>query len=111
MATIQNLVIDQGTTFEVTFTVHKPDGTPEDLTEAVATAQARRSAASKKSFDFTVEILDPPTNGEIKLSMTDEETLALPHARYLYDLHVKKSTGEAIRVVEGILTVTAAISR
>jgi hypothetical protein len=111
MATIQNLTIEQGTTFEVVFTVNTSSGVPEDLTGAVARCQMRRSYGAVTSTELTTTILSPETNGEVKITLTAVQTAAIKPRRYVYDLIVTKANSEVVRVVEGIVTVSPGVTR
>lgn len=58
MATQQNIVIDQGTTFSTTITAKDSTGSAKDLTGYTTTAQIRKSYYSSSSTDFTTAQVD-----------------------------------------------------
>ena len=66
MAGIQNLVIDQGTTFEVTILVSTDDGSPKDLTDYTVASQIRKSYHTNTYTALTTSKID--LAGEITLS-------------------------------------------
>ena len=108
MATVNNIVIDQGTTFSLDITMTNSDGSAKDLSDYTVTAQLRKSYYSSSSTSFTVETVDG--DGEITLSLTATETGALKAGRYVYDCEAA-SSDETIRVVEGIVTVTPQVTK
>lgn len=105
MATISNLAIDQGTTYEVTIIVNDNSGTARDLSGYTARSQMRRSYYTNSNTEFTVTI-DNPTGGEVDLSLTSTQTANLKAGRYVYDVELVNSNTTAVeRIVEGIVTV------
>lgn len=110
MATIQNLVIDQGATFSRTFDLTDADGAPYDLSAYTIVAQVRRGYSSNTGLQFTSAIEGLAENGSITISLTAAETLSLRYGRYVYDIKLISST-EQIRVVEGIVTITPTVTR
>lgn len=108
MATVQNLVIDQGTTFSFSFTLSNADGTDKDLTSYAVSAQIRKSYYTNTKVDFTTETI--PLEGEITLRLTDSQTSELKAGRYVYDVEIESSS-ETLRVLEGIITVTPEVTR
>ena len=53
MATISNIVIDQGTTFSLELNLTNDDTTAKDLTAYTVTSQLRKSYESTSATDFT----------------------------------------------------------
>ena len=112
MATISNLTIDQGTDFEIIVNVDADDGGPLDLVNYTGRAQIRKSYSSLTATDFTVAILLPTANGELKVSLPASTSNSMKPGRYLYDLEIEhSSTGAVTRVIEGQVTVTPSITR
>ena len=111
MATISNLFIDQGADFTTTVTINDSSNVALDLTGYTATAMLRKSYKSTTSTSFTLAFVDPRTNGEITLSLTDVQTAALSEGRYVYDLLITESGGDKTRVVEGIATIKPSVTR
>lgn len=108
MAGIQNLVIDQGTTFDLTINVNSDDGSAADLTDYTITAQIRKSYYTSTYTAFTTGKVN--LTGEITLSLTPTQTSALKAGRYVYDVEMA-SPDETVRVMEGIITVTPEVTR
>jgi hypothetical protein len=111
MASISNLVIDQGTTFFATISVVNDSGTAKNLTGYTGRAQLKRSYYTNTNTSFTVTI-DNPTDGEIDLSLTDTQTSALKAGRYVYDVElVLTATGTVERIIEGIVTIYPEVTK
>ena len=110
MAIVQNLVIDQGSTFSIELTVYGDDRYALNLTSYTATAQLRKSYTSSTYTNFTCAIVEPATLGRINISLTDEQTALLKQGRYMYDV-VIELVGERFRVIEGIVTVMPSITK
>ena len=108
MAGIQNLVIDQGTSFEITINVTLDDGSEKDLTDYTVSSQIRKSYYTNTYTAFTTAKVD--LAGEITLSLNPTQTSALKAGRYVYDVEIS-STEETVRIVEGIVTVTPEVTR
>lgn len=108
MATISNIVIDQGQTFSFTFILSNADGTPKNLTEYTIAAQMRKSYGAATAIDFTTSKVN--LEGSITISLTAAETSAIRHGRYVYDIETE-STTETLRVLEGIITITPEVTR
>ena len=108
MAGIQNLVIDQGTTFNISINATMDDGSPTDLTDYTITAQIRKSYYTSTYTDFTTSKVN--LSGEIALSLTPTQTSALKAGRYVYDVEMA-APHETVRVMEGIITVTPEVTR
>lgn len=108
MAGIQNLVVDQGTSFEITINVTLDDGSEKDLTDYTVSSQIRKSYYTNTYTDFTTAKVD--LTGEITLSLTPTQTSALKAGRYVYDVEIS-SDEETVRIIEGIVTVTPEVTR
>ena len=108
-----NLLIEQGSTFEIAIKIFASDDTPRDLTGLTVNAQLRRNYNSRQAVDFTVEIITP-TDGEFKLKLTANQTQALRPGRYVYDVEVVDDTVAPIvvaRALQGIARVTPEVTR
>ena len=109
MATIQNLYIDQGTTYSLTITVSDQNGDVKDLTDYTVRGQLRKSYYSSTSTSFTASATSP-TDGEITISLTATQTSALKAGRYVYDIEIE-SDEETLRVLEGIVVINPEVTR
>lgn len=112
MATISNLTIDQGTDFDITVNVDADDGGPLDLTNYSGRAQIRKSYSSLTAVDFTVSVILPAADGQLKVSLPASTSNSMKPGRYLYDLEIENSSTNAVtRVIEGQVTITPSITR
>ena len=109
MATIQNLYIDQGTTYSLTITVSDQNGDAKVLTDYTVRGQLRKSYYSSTSTSFTAEATSP-LDGEITISLTATQTSALKAGRYVYDIEIE-SDEETLRVLEGIVVMNPEVTR
>jgi hypothetical protein len=56
MATVNNIVIDQGTTFSFTVNLTNDDGTKKDLTITISLTAAQSSAVKAGRYVYDIEI-------------------------------------------------------
>lgn len=109
MATIQNLYIDQGTTYSLTITVSDQNGDVKDLTDYTVSAQMRKSYYSSTATSFTASA-SSPTDGEVTISLTATQTSALKAGRYVYDIEIA-SEEETLRILEGIVVINPEVTK
>ena len=109
MAQIQNIYIDQGTTFSLSIVVNDQNGDPKDLSDYTAAAQMRRSYYTNTSINFTAEI-SLPEDGEVTVSLTAVQTSAIKAGRYVYDIEIT-GEGETLRVLEGIIVINPEVTK
>lgn len=107
MAVKTNIVIDQGTDFNSSFTFTDESDEPIDFSIYTANSQLRKTYTSSTSYTFQTSLTN---NGIIILSMNAATTSNLSPGRYVYDLEVEAS-GVRSRLVEGIVTVTPQVTR
>lgn len=110
MATISNLVIDQGTTFSSIITLTNQDGTAMNLTGYTVASQFRKSFQSSTATSFTASIYDAAT-GKIRLQLSPAASSAIKAGRYLYDIELTSNTGEKSRALEGLVIITPEITK
>ena len=108
MAAHVNIVIDQGTTFNTTYSFTDDNDEPIDFSTFSANSQMRKSYSSNTAYTFTVSLSN---NGIITLSMNAATTSTITAGRYMYDLEVQDVNGTRSRLVEGMVTVTPEITR
>ena len=110
MSTKANLVIDQGTTYEVTLNLTDDNGDALDLAGYTARSQIRKWYTSEFGDDFVTSI--DASLGTVTLQMDAISTGELSAGRYVYDVELTDSkTGSISRIVEGIVTVTPQVTR
>ena len=108
MATVQNIVIDQGTTFSLDINLTNDDASAKDLTSYTVASQMRKSYEASTKTDFTTAKVD--NTGKVTISLTAAQTATLKPGRYLYDVEIA-SASETLRVLEGLVTVTPEVTK
>jgi hypothetical protein len=108
-----DLRIKQGATFRAQFTVQQSNGSPADLTGAIARAQIRASTdAAAPAAAFTTAITLPNI---IELSLTDAQTSAIPvtgaQQNYVWDMEIVWADGTVDSPLFGTAIVRAEVTR
>lgn len=109
MAIKSNIVIDQGSDYEVTVNVKDANNAPIDLTGYTGVAQMRKYYTSLTSYSFGVDVV--PLTGEVVLSMDANTSSLISPGRYVYDCELESPSNRKLRIVQGIVTVTPQVSR
>lgn len=110
MSTINNLYIDQGSTFSAVIQVYDQDGAPFNLAGFTAESQIRKNYATNTiAANILAQVLSA-ANGTINLSMTRGETANLKYGRYVYDVEIT-SGSNTLRAAEGIVVVYPNVTR
>lgn len=111
MASIAYLELDQGSDFTAEFTLENDDGTPMLLDNFEVYSQFRKSYGSTTGYSFAASFINV-ANGIIAISLSGVTSSSIRPGRYLYDVEVYNvSTHVKTRVVEGIVTINAEITR
>ena len=110
MAAISNLYVDGGSNFSAIITVKDSTGVAINLTNYTVASQIRKSYGSSTAYNFNASVYAAAT-GKIKLQLNATESGAIKAGRYLYDVEITSPTGDKSRVVEGIVMVTAEITK
>ena len=113
-AATTNLIIDQGATWEITFTYKDSEGAPINLTGYSAALQLRTSydaasAALSLSSPSSGIVLGGAL-GTIAVTASASQTGALVAGEYVYDLEITLSS-KVTRLVQGRITVTPQVTR
>jgi hypothetical protein len=107
MAQVQNFMFDQGASFENTWTVNGLNGTAVDLTLYSARCYLKKHFSNKTHQTLTATVLDPKTDGQIKLQCSPTESRAIPAGRWEYTLEAYTANDvDVIRVSEGTVTIS-----
>ena len=109
MAQIQNIFIDQGTTFSLSLAVNDQNGDLKDLTGYTVAAQMRKSYYTNTAINFTAAV-SLPLDGEVTISLTAVQTSAIKAGRYVYDIEIT-GDGETLRVLEGIVVINPEVTK
>lgn len=111
-----DLVIEQGATWSQS--VQWKTGSPAtavNLSGYTARMQLRSSVStSAAALSLTTEngrIALTANTGTITLSVSATDTAALTAGRYVYDLELVSGGGQVTRVMEGVVTVSAEVTR
>jgi len=109
---VSNIVIEQGFDFNTTFNLEDTLTTnPLVLTGYTVEAQIRKTYSSTTSVGFACTIVDPPTDGKVKISLTHTETGNLKEGRYVYDLKATNTNGSVLKLIEGSALVRPGVTR
>jgi predicted SpoU family rRNA methylase len=109
MALRFNLVIDQGSDFEVTFPVLK-DGQPQDLAGWSARSQVRHLVTDAVVLhDFADEL--SLVESDVQLAVPAEVSTAWAWRLAVYDIEIVDPTGDVTRLVEGQVIVRPEVTR
>jgi hypothetical protein len=106
-----NLTIEQGNTWSASLTFTDGNKQPIDLTPYIFTAQIRPSySSSTVTATFTCTVTDP-IHGVVTLTLTNDQTAALP-APFTgqWDLWMS-SPATALRIMAGNVTVVPRVTR
>ena len=110
MATVSNIVIDQGTTFSLDINLTNDDGSAKDLTNYTVAPQMRKSYEASAATNFTCVKVN--ASGKVTISLTATQTSAVKAGRYVYDVEITgTSPVETLRVLEGLVTVTPEVTK
>lgn len=124
MAGRKDITIYQGSTFTLSLTIKRGDGTPFPLTGYSARGQIRRHMRSCSAIqEFTCVITPPPEDGQIVISLTPQQTGAItagdtvtdPRSKYVYDVEIYQGTPPSEtavkRVIEGYAYIDPEVTR
>ena len=110
MAAFSEIVIEQGATFNTTINVEDTAGAAINLYGYTANSMMRKSYYSSSATTITSTVTGT-ANGEVTLTVSATNTAALTPGRYVYDVIITSPTSVVTRVVEGIVTVLASVTR
>jgi hypothetical protein len=108
------IVVEQGATFHMDFTIYVDDTTVWNLTGYSARMQVR---ASVESVDVILSATNSNyitlggTAGTVDLDLPASVTEDLPAGRFVYDFELVSAGGEVWRVLEGSFVVDPEVTR
>ena len=109
---VTNIVINSGADFSQSFTLEGSESNSAlNLTGYNINAQFRKWSGSSTSVSFGTTITNPPTLGQIYLSLSAQNTSPLKPGRYVYDIVISDNYGVKTRVVEGMVLVREGVTR
>lgn len=110
-----DLPIEQGATLRHTFQLNDQNGALVDLTGYTAQMQIRQTVQSQVPLTtLTTEnggIVMGGANGQIELIISATQTSKLLTQYAVYDLKIIAPNGDVTRLLEGMVTVSAAVTR
>ena len=71
---VSNIVINQGADFSQVFNLADASNDSVDLSNYVLTAQMRKHAGSSVSHNLNPTVVQPPTSGGVRITLTDIQT-------------------------------------
>jgi hypothetical protein len=110
MAKTIDLYLDQGSDFTTEIEARSIDGSTINLLGALVYSQFRKSYGSPTAFSLDAQVSNAD-NGKISLSLLGTASSNVKAGRYVYDVEVILSNSSKIRVAEGILTISAEITK
>ena len=114
MAEQYSFVIDQGANWNLSITYTDSAGTAINLTGYTAAMQFRltsSSATSALSLTSSSGITITGATGTLAITATAAQTGDMAAAKYDYDLEITSSTGVVTRLIQGVATVNAQVTR
>lgn len=109
MAIKGNIVIDQGSDYQVSISVENANNVSVNLAGYTAFAQMRKHYTSLTYYTFNTAV--DLQLGAVVLSMSANTTNNIPAGRYVYDCEITSNEGIKTRLIEGIVTVTPQVTR
>lgn len=109
MAIKSNLIIDQGTDYTTVIQIKDENDEPVDISGYAANAVIRKAFSSSNSVAFSAVVNG--SNGTITLSLSANTSANLTAGRYLYDVVTTDILARKARIIEGILTINASVTR
>ena len=109
MATKQNIVVDQGTNFELVVDITNLSNVSWNLANFTGRSAIKKFAAqSSNTTHFNVEI--DANDATVTLSLTPNLTSNVVSGRYMYDVEIYD--GDTVyRILEGMITITPEITK
>lgn len=110
MASVNNLYIDQGTSFSASIQIFADNGDIFDLTGFTPSGQIRKNYATNTIAANLTTTVTNAANGQISIGLTPAQTANLKAGRYVYDVEII-SGGSIFRASEGIVVVYPSVTR
>lgn len=111
MAYDVDLLIEQGADYSIKVQLTDDAGEPLVLSGYTAAGQLRRHYTSSTSYDFTVTLFSDTVESYVLLELSNEDSAAIPAARYVYDVELTSPAGKVSRILQGTATVTPEVTR
>lgn len=106
-----NLVVEEGTDFQRTYTLKKSDGTPLDLSIYEFDAKMRKWSNSAGSISFGTTYNADPTKGQLTISLSNSVTGIITAGRYNYDIVIENTNNQKkTKVIAGQVKVNSTVT-
>lgn len=112
MSTYIEYTAEQNATFKAQLQLRSDTGDGMNLVPYALTGQVKKSHSSLNVSANIVCTLIDGANGVLQLSIPYANTANVKSGRYVYDVRANNATtGEALRLIEGTMTFTPAVTR
>lgn len=109
MAIYEDIEIQQGSYFRYSANITSSDGSAYDFANHTLAAVMKKNYASTTvAATFTVETT--ATTGEITMVLLASQTSDIKSGRYVFDIVMKTPDSQTHRIVEGIVTLSPAVT-
>lgn len=109
---VTNLVINSGADFSQSFNLQSTDSeSPLNLTGYQVNAQFRKWSGSSTAVSFATTVANPPSLGQLFLTLSSQDTESIKPGRYVYDVILTNQVGIKDRVIEGMVLVREGVTR
>lgn len=109
MAIKSNIIVDQGADYTTVLAIKDDNGLALDISGFTANAMIRKTFSSSNSVSFQTVVTGP--TGQITLTLPASNSSAMTPGRYVYDVSMTDILNKKTRVIEGILTIAAAVTK
>ena len=108
---VVNLVVEEGTDFQRTYTLKRSDGQPLDLSIYEFDAKMRKWTNSAGSISFGTTYNADPTKGQLTISLSNTQTGIITAGRYNYDIVIENiNNNMKTKVITGQVKVNSTVA-
>lgn len=108
---VVNLVVEEGTDFQRTYSLKRSDGQPLDLSIYSFDAKMRKWTNSAGSISFGTTYNADPTKGQLTISLTNTQTGIITAGRYNYDIVIENNNNnKKTKVITGQVKVNSTVA-
>ena len=105
----KDLTITQGETYSTSLPIKNANNNPVNLTGYTGASQLRRHPSALTAYNFSVTTSG--NTGIVTLSLSTQDSAAIPDGRYVYDTKITDSLGKVTVVYNGIVDIIARVTR
>ncbi len=110
MANIYNILVEQGSSFNLSLTVNDSLGNPLNLSEYAARGGIKYAYSSTGYLTSLNPVVTTPISGIITISLSAAQTSLLPVTKGIYDVEVYQGTGYIFKAIRGYVDVIPEVS-